>query len=158
MASSIVSRDRIKYKDFLGSSQQGGKCFLDQPVLYKPCLKFSSLLPTTKEEFEMQVSDKDISVFVDDCASEKCSQPEACDQIKCKLCQHCLSSDHDEFLKMAYLEHVNRHVTKRLYPRSIGTKKEAINPKKEEPELSDNNAIMHQWFRGKCIMDESWCH
>ena len=72
--------------------------------------------------------------------------------------QHCLSSDHDEFLKMAFLEHVNRHVTKRLYPRSIGTKKEAINPKKEEPELSDNNAIMHQWFRGKCIMDESWCH
>ena len=29
---------------------------------------------------------------------------------------------------------------------------------KEGSELSDNNSIMHQWFRGKCIMDESWCH
>ena len=109
----------------------------------------------------MQVSDKDISVFVDSCASEKCSVPEACDQVKCKLCQHCLSTEHDEFLKMAYLEHLNRHITKRLYPRPFGTKKEAIkeaNNPNEEPELSDNNAIMHQWFRGKCIMDESWCH
>jgi len=151
----------------LSTKHFSGNRLLYEQVIYnflrlvgigRPGLKSSSLLPTTKEEFEMQVSDKDISVFVDDCASEKCSQPEACDQIKCKLCQHCLSSDHDEFLKMAFLEHVNRHVTKRLYPRSIGTKKEAINPKKEEPELSDNNAIMHQWFRGKCIMDESWCH
>ena len=91
MASSIVSHDRNKYTDYLGSSQQGENCFLNQPVLYKPWLKSSSLLPTTKEEFEMQVSDKDISVFVDDCASEKCSQPEACDQIKCKL--WCGSSD-----------------------------------------------------------------
>ena len=37
MASSILSRDRIKYTDYLGSSQQGKNCFLNQPVLYKPC-------------------------------------------------------------------------------------------------------------------------
>ena len=36
MASSILSRDRIKYTDYLGPSQQGENCFLNQPVLYKP--------------------------------------------------------------------------------------------------------------------------
>mgnify|MGYP005726309933 CR=1 FL=1 len=39
MGSSILSRDRIKYTDYLGSSQQGENCFLNQPVLYKPWLK-----------------------------------------------------------------------------------------------------------------------
>ena len=36
MASSIVSCDRIKYTNYIGSSQQGENCFLNQPVLYKP--------------------------------------------------------------------------------------------------------------------------
>ena len=36
MTSAIESRDRIKYTDYLGSSQQGKNCFLNQPVLYKP--------------------------------------------------------------------------------------------------------------------------
>ena len=84
----------------LSTKHFSGNRLLYEQVIYnflrlvgigRPGLKSSSLLPTTKEEFEMQVSDKDISVFVDDCASEKCSQPEACDQIKCKL--WCGSSD-----------------------------------------------------------------
>ena len=36
MASSIVSRDRIRYTDYLGSGQQGKNCYLNQPMLYKP--------------------------------------------------------------------------------------------------------------------------
>ena len=42
MASSILSRDRIKYTDYLGPSQQGENCFLNQPVLYKPWSKGSA--------------------------------------------------------------------------------------------------------------------
>ena len=133
------------------------KTILNLVGIGRPGLHSTSLLPTTKEEFEMQVSDKDISVFVDECASEKCSQAESCDQVQCKLCHQCLSSDHDEFLKLAYLEHMNRHITKRLYPRPVGSKVKAIS-EKEGSELSDNNSIMHQWFRGKCIMDVTWCH
>ena len=36
MASSIMSCDMIKDTNYQGSSQQGGICFLNQPVLYKP--------------------------------------------------------------------------------------------------------------------------
>ena len=84
----------VIYEWSLSTKHFSGNRLLYEQVIYnflrlvgigRPGLKSSSLLPTTKEEFEMQVSDKDISVFVDDCASEKCSQPEACDQIKCKL-------------------------------------------------------------------------
>lgn len=108
---------------------------------------------TSKEGFEMQVSDKDISVFVDECSSKKCSQAEACDQVECRLCQTCLSSDQEEFLKLAYLEHVSRHATKRIFPRPVQDKN-----KREFSELSHNNALMHQWFVGKCNLDEIWCH
>lgn len=106
-----------------------------------------------KEENEMQVSDKDISVFSEQCSSEKCSLAESCDQVDCRLCQHCLSSEQEEFLKMAYLEHLNRHATRRIFPRPV-LKKSMQNYN----ELSTNNALMHQWFLGKCLMDEVWCH
>ena len=50
MASSIVSHDKIKYTDYLGSSQQGENCLLNQPVLYKPCQKsFVQKPPGPKE-------------------------------------------------------------------------------------------------------------
>ena len=50
MASSIVSRDGIKYTDYLGSSQQGENCFLNQPVLYKPCSIFRKMRRKKREE------------------------------------------------------------------------------------------------------------
>ena len=111
-------------------------------------------------ESEMQVSDKDISVFVDECSSQKCSEVEACDLSKCRLCQHCLSAEQSAMLKSAYLEHLNRHATKRVYPVPSRSQKAALESLKQESwnELSDNNAVMHQWYAGKCIMDELWCH
>ena len=42
MASSIMSCDRFKYTNYQGSSQQVENCFLNQPVLYKPCRNNSS--------------------------------------------------------------------------------------------------------------------
>ena len=53
MASSIASRDRIKYTDYLGSSQQGKNCFLNQPVLYKP-LKQAYFNKKFEETFGLQ--------------------------------------------------------------------------------------------------------
>ena len=105
----------------------------------------------------MQVSDKDIAVFPDICASEKCSEPNSCDFHECTLCKTCLSSDDILFLKEAYLEHVNRHSTKRIYPKAI-TYDKATELKDHKWDLSNNNAKMHQWFIGKCLMDELWCH
>ena len=52
MASSIVSRDRIKYTDYLGSSQQGKNYFLNQPVLYKHWSSWFSTKTTTTNSFD----------------------------------------------------------------------------------------------------------
>ena len=42
--SSTISRDRLEHTNYLGPSQQGENCFLNQPVFYKPwrvpCSKF----------------------------------------------------------------------------------------------------------------------
>ena len=111
-------------------------------------------------ESEMQVSDKDISVFIDDCSSQKCSQVESCDLATCRLCHHCLSAEQSAMLKSAYLEHLNRHATKRIYPHPITNQKEASSSLQslQNQELTANNALMHQWYLGKCLMDELWCH
>ena len=53
MASSILSRDRIKYTDYLGSSQQGENCFLNQPVLYKPL--------TSQQSAQLRTAEKQIN-------------------------------------------------------------------------------------------------
>ena len=34
--SSTISHDRLEHTDYLGPSQQGENCFLNQPVFYKP--------------------------------------------------------------------------------------------------------------------------
>ena len=53
MASLVVSRNMIKYTDYLGSSQQGKNCFLNQPVLYKP-LKQAYFNKKFEETFGLQ--------------------------------------------------------------------------------------------------------
>ena len=52
---------------------------------------------------------------------------------------------------------LSRHSTIRVYPKPI-SHQEAIELKDHKWDLSDNNAKMHQWFVGKCLMDETWCH
>ena len=51
----------------------------------------------------MQVSDKDLFVFADECVSQRCSKSDACDDAKCRLCKHCLADDELDFLRTAYL-------------------------------------------------------
>ena len=125
----------------------------------RPGLASNTLLSTSKEEAEMQVSDKDIAVFSEICASPKCSELKSCDSKECALCKNCLSSDEVIFLKEAFLEHVNKHSSIRVYPK-ITSYKEAVLELEELDnwDLSNNNKKMHQWFLGKCLMDEQWCH
>ena len=42
--SSNISRDRLKHTDYLGPSQQGENCFLNQPGFNKPWIFFSRVL------------------------------------------------------------------------------------------------------------------
>ena len=123
----------------------------------RPGLHSASLIPSSREEGEMQVSDKDISVFSDQCSSKQCSEPQACDQSLCRLCQHCLSSEEIKFLKMAYLEHVNRHSCKRIFPRPLKSQEAAASVNLEQDE-NNANKVMEHWYIGKCLMDEFWCH
>ena len=122
-----------------------------------------NLQSRSSEEQDMQVSDKDLAVFAEECASTQCAQPSSCDKVICRLCSHCVTSDERTFLRMAYLEHVNRHITKRVYPESILRNKishsfteETIRDQLSD-KLSVNNAKMHQWFIGKCAQSNAWC-
>ena len=125
---------------------------------------FSPTLQTrSSEENEMQVSDKDLSVFAEECSSVQCSQPNSCDKIICRLCNHCVTSDERQFLRSAYLEHTNRHVCKRIFPDPIKLDQISLpfteNILKEQlsDKLSNNNAKMKQWFIGKCAQSRAWC-
>ncbi len=53
--------------------------------------------------FWLQVSDKDLFVFADDCVSQRCSKSDACDDFKCRICKHCLADDELDFIRRAYL-------------------------------------------------------
>ena len=121
----------------------------------------TSLTPGTKEEMDMQVSDKDLVINSDQCASEACSKPDSCSSEQCWLCKTCLSSEDLVYLRMAFLEHCNRHQTRRLYPKQI-SRTEALRQLNSrvipEADRTTNNQKMHQWFIGKCTKDERWCH
>ena len=78
----------------------------------------------------MQVSDKDIAVFSEICASQKCSELKSCELQECALCKNCLSSDEGIFLKEAFLEQVNKHSSIRVYPK-ITSYKEAVELKEQ---------------------------
>ena len=111
----------------------------------------------------MQVSDKDLAVYADECSSAQCSQPNSCDKVLCRLCTHCVTSEDKVFLRMAYLEHANRHTCTRIYPEPVMRNKMSHSFTEEtlrnqlSDKLSKNNAKMHQWFIGKCAQSASWC-
>lgn len=82
----------------------------------RPGLSTTSLLPLTPEESEMQVSEKDLFVSSDDCVSQRCSKSGACDDPLCRICKDCLSEENLADFTAAYLEHINKHICKRIYP------------------------------------------
>jgi len=106
---------------------------------------------------EMQVSDKDLLASPPAlCASAECSKPDACQEEKCWLCKKCLSADDLAFLRTAFLEHINKHQMRRIYPEPL------VDPDRQPETAAANNRTvnnrkMHQWFNAKCAKDPAWC-
>ena len=119
----------------------------------------TTLTPTSQEEAEMQLAEKDLRVFPEECASESCAaSASACDKRECQLCKQCLASEEIEYPKMAALEHLNRHQCARIFPEPMTTKEASKwKSKTYDDEETDSNKKMDQWFAGKCLLDERWC-
>ncbi|XP_064621369.1 probable tubulin polyglutamylase ttll-15 isoform X2 [Lineus longissimus] len=109
-------------------------------------------------EMDMSVSERDIQVLEDMCASKQCYPK--CTSQECAFCHKCLTSPHRYTIKKAFLEHVNKQSMKRLFPPAM-TQEEAKrwSPLKNKGYLKYNaaNKMMYQWFRGKCLQNIAWC-
>ncbi|XP_014672393.1 PREDICTED: tubulin polyglutamylase TTLL4-like [Priapulus caudatus] len=119
-------------------------------------ISHDSLRIRSNDEVNMQVSDKNILVSLDVCASDECQD---CSALKCKVCRSCLTIEDKLHLKQAFLEHSNRLGCRRLYPRPMHHLR--TNTRAAEDWLPSNmsvsNKLMHLWFYGKCQQDVQWC-
>lgn len=103
----------------------------------------------------IKVADQDLSIVGGGpsqyCISQDCDECD--DQKKCAACWHCLADDMKDVLREAYHENFNRWNTKRLLP-DLTT-----GPSDESGSVArgDRNAVLLQWFRGKCLEDKSFC-
>ncbi|XP_034238966.1 probable tubulin polyglutamylase ttll-15 isoform X3 [Thrips palmi] len=105
----------------------------------------------TKEEMIMQVNSKQLGVYPEICGTrcDTCMAPE------CQICQGCLTEEMHRTLQAAYLEHVNRHECRRVFPPPM-TQKEAAKHFVSDS-YSPENQLMYRWFKGKCLLDKAWC-
>ncbi|KAL5009069.1 hypothetical protein ScPMuIL_014650 [Solemya velum] len=118
-----------------------------------------SVSKSSDAAYEMQVSDRNIVVFGDLCATQKCAK--SCLIEECVLCHQCLTLDQKKILKSAYLEHINRGTCRRVFPPKI-VHREALEWREAGAgdyfkSLSAANKLMYMWFVGKCRQDEAWC-
>ncbi|KAJ7384746.1 Tubulin-tyrosine ligase [Desmophyllum pertusum] len=113
-----------------------------------------SLKYSSPSEKDMLVSDQDIQVLYETCASKECTK--ACFNENCRLCYSCLRENERDFIKAAYLEHTQRGGFRRVYPPVMTSTGEA---RKDSPalSLSSSNQLMFQWFKTMCLHDISWC-
>ncbi|XP_013406367.1 tubulin polyglutamylase TTLL4 [Lingula anatina] len=119
----------------------------------------NSIYQSYTDEINMQVSSKDVQVFTETCLSPKCQR--SCEDMECQLCEKCLTFDMRLTLQLAYMEHVDRRNCRRVFPPPM-TQTEAKSWQESKDtlymkSLNTKNKLMHRWFRGKCIMDPSWC-
>ncbi|GFG31355.1 hypothetical protein Cfor_12923 [Coptotermes formosanus] len=112
-----------------------------------------SLRPRSSDEEAMQVTEKNLMVFPAVCARRLCRS--SCMSPDCQLCRPCLTPETMYVLKAAYMEHVNRHDCKRIFPPHMTEEdaKKGISLDEYSPE----NQLMYRWFQGKCLMDRTWC-
>lgn len=102
---------------------------------------------------EAEVSEKDIQVNSEQCRSSICEN--SCQNFKCKLCNHCMGGELREVFKSAYLEFMNKGKLKRIIP--VPIVKASNHEIKKPTHLTDMNAYMDFWYRGKCLQDTVWC-
>ena len=108
---------------------------------------------------EMESGSPDVHVYSDICATSHCNG--TCKRELCQFCKSCLSSHAEALLKGAYNEHLNRRGFRRIFPRTFQSSKEAANWKFKDDKsfikLNHLNQWMTLWYRGKCIIDVTWC-
>ncbi|XP_063611162.1 probable tubulin polyglutamylase ttll-15 isoform X1 [Penaeus indicus] len=114
----------------------------------------ASLAPSSREETEMQAAQKDVMVFPEHCAVS-CSLEKACSKVECQLCKPCLSSEQQEDLTRAFLEHQRRGMCRRVVPPAI-QHHHAHEPANMSG-LSPENTLLTEWFRGQCLLDQALC-
>ncbi|KAK2706968.1 hypothetical protein QYM36_014858 [Artemia franciscana] len=102
---------------------------------------------------ETEAAMKDIVVFPEICG--KCT---SCNEQRCKLCLWCLDKNKElkETLFFAHREFMNRHFYRRIIPPPL-SEAEAKSGYEAIEGLTEINQIMHEWIRGKCLLDKSWC-
>lgn len=101
-------------------------------------IKSSSLSHIWVAEEEMEVPEKNLMVYGDECSNDACNE---CGGLECALCRHCLTDHSVRILKESYLEHVNRVDCKRIFPPSFVSRKEEKNITFED----------NLWFINGCI-------
>nr|CAD7569829.1 unnamed protein product [Timema californicum] len=111
-----------------------------------------SLQSRSREDMLMQVAEKNLVVFPEECSKRRC---ELCLADECQLCLPCLTMETLDQLRRAYLEHVNKLDCKRVVPPPMTPERSNISVNLEG--LSPRNKLMYLWFRGKCQLDSSWC-
>ncbi|XP_064460438.1 probable tubulin polyglutamylase ttll-15 [Ornithodoros turicata] len=97
----------------------------------------------TKDHHDSVVSDKNIMVFPDACFAHTCQK--CASDVRCKLCQKCLTRTQKQTLKDTFVEHLNRGDLTRIIP--------AMN----KGALSPANELLWTWFEGKCQLDPHFC-
>jgi len=115
----------------------------------------SGALPS-KQEKDMQVSDKDVLVSPATCVTTECEGKSGCVLEQCELCKQCLTREDVSNLRRAWLERRNQFATRRIFPHPV-TREQARTVNKEQEEMGDNNRKMSKWYREKCLMDSTWC-
>merc|ERR1711972_420099 len=107
----------------------------------------------TLEEEQMQVQDKDLLVSPHTCSTPECTagSAAACTLAQCELCRQCLTEADLTALRRAWLERKNQFATTRIFPPPVSRKGDLL------AGLEGSNRKMASWFKGKCLMDASWC-
>nr|CAD7444236.1 unnamed protein product [Timema bartmani] len=111
-----------------------------------------SLQSRSREDMLMQVAEKNLVVFPEECSKRRC---ELCLADECQLCLPCLTLETLDQLRRAYLEHINKLDCKRVVPPPMTPERGNISVNLGG--LSPRNKLMYLWFRGKCQLDSSWC-
>ena len=116
-----------------------------------------------------QVQDKDLLVSPQTCSTPECTagSAAACSLPQCELCRfhtvllclnlkpatarQCLTEADLTALRRAWLERKNQFATTRIFPPPVSREGELLN------DLEGSNRKMAAWYKGKCLMDVSWC-
>ncbi|KAA0184449.1 tubulin-tyrosine ligase-like [Hyalella azteca] len=116
------------------------------------------------EDQQMNAAFKDVSVFPEHCATNCAgdakgssdSKGSDCDDVSCQLCQRCVSSELLQELLRAHGEHQRRGMTRRLLPPPI-TPPSAAHTPANISHINPDNTLITEWFRGKCLLDDTFC-